>query len=95
MGVSNILLSRSTNSSAFMLGKMKDIYTNKVKERVSEDGLDPKYVTSECSDKLAKAMTMAVAMGDNIGKPTNKKCQGKQRKDFKPSIPCFWLMNMR
>ena len=40
IGVSNIFRSRSTNSSAFMLGNMKGIYTNKLKEQVTEDGLD-------------------------------------------------------
>ena len=54
--VSKVLRSRSTDSSAFMLGNMKNIFTNKIKEQVAKDGLDPESVTSSCSDKLAKAI---------------------------------------
>ena len=72
-----------------MLDNMKDIYTNKVKERVAEDGLDPECVTSGCSDKLAKVMTMVVAMGDGMGKPTNKKLLTKTEKRFQAEHSMF------
>ena len=79
VGVSNALRSRYVDPPTVT---MKDIYTNKVKEQVVEDGLDPEWVTSGCSDKLAKAMAMAVAMGNDIGKPTNKKLLTKTEKRF-------------
>ena len=89
VGVSNVLRSRATNSSAFMLDNMKDMYTNMVKERVAEDGLDPECVKSGCSDKLAKAMTMAVAMGGDVGKLTNKKLLKKTEKRFQAEHSIF------
>ena len=43
------------------------IITNKIKEQVTKDGLDPESVTSDCSDKLVKAMLTAVAMSEETG----------------------------
>ena len=80
--VSKVLCSRSTDSSAFMLGNMKDIFTDKIKEQVAKDGLGPESVTSGCSDKLAKAMLTAVAMGEETGKLTNQSLLMKTEKRF-------------
>ena len=38
--VSNVLRSRSIDSSTFMLSNMKDLFTNKIKEQVAKGGLD-------------------------------------------------------
>ena len=78
-----------------MLGNMKDIFTNKIKEQVAKDGLYPESVTSGCSDKLAKAMLMAVVMGEETGKLTNKSLLVKRKeKDFKQSVPFSQCMLM-
>ena len=90
--VSNICRSRSTDSSTFMLGNMKDIFTNKIKEQVAKDGLYPESVTSGCSDKLAKAMLMAVVMGEETGKLTNKSLLVKGKK--KNSSRAFHFLNV-
>ena len=72
-----------------MLSNMKGIYTHKVKEQVAKDGLDPECVTLGCGDKLAKAMTMAVAMGEDIGNLTNKKLLTKNEKRFQAEYSMF------
>ena len=80
--VSKVLCSRLTDRSAFMLGNMKDISTNKIEEQVAKDGLDPESVTSGCSDKLAKAMLTAVATGEETGKLANQNLLVKTEKRF-------------
>ena len=87
--VSKVLRSRSTDSSAFMLGNMKNIFTNKIKEQVAKDGLGPESVTSGCSDELAKAMLTAVAMGEETGKLTNQSLLVKTEKMFQAEHSIF------
>lgn len=87
--VSNVLWSRTTNISAFMLGNMKDIHTSKLKEQVAEDGLDPECVTAGCCDRVAKEIIMAVAMGEGSGKLTNTKFLKKTEKRFQSEYSVF------
>ena len=87
--VSNVCRSRSMDNSAFMLGNMKDIFTNKIKEQVVKDSLYPKSVTSSCSDKLAKVMLMTVAMSKETGKLTNKSLLVETEKRFQAEHSIF------
>ena len=68
---------------------MKEIYTSSVKEQVAGAGLDPECVTSGCCDRVAKEMTMAIAMGDDVGKLTNKTVLTKTEKRFQSEHSVF------
>jgi len=80
--VTTTLTSRSSSSSAFTLGSLKESIASKKKFEAKANGLDPDGVACGISDRTAKVLMTAAAMGLPGTYFTKKKLQIKSASRF-------------
>ena len=70
--VGKVLKDRTSSCSAFVLENMNDAYASKLKDKAEIHGLDAESVSTNVDHSTSKAMTLAAAMGVDVGRATTK-----------------------
>ena len=81
--VGKVLKDRTSDCSAFVLKDMKNAYASKLKDKAEINGLDAETVSTNVDHSTCKAMTLAAAMGVDVGKATTKKILTKTETRFR------------